>query len=186
MNKLSTELRSCVKVEVAVLGSPSLVMCPYALCGRKATMNLNWEPRLTVSITRRTFLCVESVHNFDPGEITGRRKALHVTVTHPCSDHVVLNLASESKCSGSIGTTHSLSLLSWSHFTPIAFHNFGKGRCSNEQHHLSLSLSLLKAHLIKFAGLKLTQPVDSPSADETVNRGPLCGHMQNDHIGYAR
>ena len=31
------ELRSCVKVEVAVLGSPSLTV----LCGRKATMNLN-------------------------------------------------------------------------------------------------------------------------------------------------
>ena len=42
------ELRSCVKAEVAVLGSPSLIVimvsvanCPYGLFGRKATLNLN-------------------------------------------------------------------------------------------------------------------------------------------------
>ena len=33
------ELRTCVKVEVAVLGSPSLMIRPYGLCGRKATVN---------------------------------------------------------------------------------------------------------------------------------------------------
>ena len=33
----SSKLRSCVKVEVDVLGSPSL--CPYGLCGRKTTLN---------------------------------------------------------------------------------------------------------------------------------------------------
>ena len=34
-------VRSCVKVKVAVLGSPSLIMAhsPYGLCGRKATVN---------------------------------------------------------------------------------------------------------------------------------------------------
>ena len=32
-----SELRSCVKVEVAVLGSPSLIRL-YGLCGRKATL----------------------------------------------------------------------------------------------------------------------------------------------------
>ena len=36
----ATELRSCVKVEVAVLGSPSPDN-QYALCGRKATLDLN-------------------------------------------------------------------------------------------------------------------------------------------------
>ena len=35
-----TELRSCVKVEVAVPNSP------YGLCGRKATLNLNWVVRV--------------------------------------------------------------------------------------------------------------------------------------------
>ena len=34
-------VRSCVKVEVDVLGSPSLISSPYGLCGRKATLNLN-------------------------------------------------------------------------------------------------------------------------------------------------
>ena len=33
-----TEVRSCVKVEVAVLGRPN----PYGLCGRKAALNLNF------------------------------------------------------------------------------------------------------------------------------------------------
>ena len=36
----AAELRSCVKVQVAVLGSPS-PNDPYGLCGRKATLNLN-------------------------------------------------------------------------------------------------------------------------------------------------
>ena len=35
-----TELRSCVKVEVAVIGSPPL-NGHYGLCGRKATLALN-------------------------------------------------------------------------------------------------------------------------------------------------
>ena len=35
-----SELRNCVKVEVAVLGSPSLIFLPFS-CGRKATLNLN-------------------------------------------------------------------------------------------------------------------------------------------------
>ena len=32
------ELRSCVRVEVAVLGSPSLINKPYGFCGHKATL----------------------------------------------------------------------------------------------------------------------------------------------------
>ena len=35
-----TEFRSCVKVEVVVLGSPSLTDC-YGLRGRKATLNMS-------------------------------------------------------------------------------------------------------------------------------------------------
>ena len=38
LNSVTTELRSCVKVEVDALGSPSLIS-PYGLCGRKATLN---------------------------------------------------------------------------------------------------------------------------------------------------
>ena len=35
-----SELRSCVKVEVAVLGCPSLIVCvQYRLCGHKTTSN---------------------------------------------------------------------------------------------------------------------------------------------------
>ena len=33
-----SELRSCVKIETAVLGSPSLTVRNYGLCGRKATL----------------------------------------------------------------------------------------------------------------------------------------------------
>ena len=36
--ELELELRSCVKVEVAVLGSPAPIVRPYGLCGRKATV----------------------------------------------------------------------------------------------------------------------------------------------------
>ena len=32
--------RSCVKVEVDVIGSPSLTVFKYGLCGRKATLNV--------------------------------------------------------------------------------------------------------------------------------------------------
>ena len=39
MNGTLTELRSCVTVEVAVLGFPSLIVLKYGLCGRKATLN---------------------------------------------------------------------------------------------------------------------------------------------------
>ena len=36
-----SELRGCVKVEVDVLGSPSMIVQNiYGLCGRKATLNL--------------------------------------------------------------------------------------------------------------------------------------------------
>ena len=35
--EFATDLRSCVKVEVAVPGSPSLIS-PYGLCGRKAIL----------------------------------------------------------------------------------------------------------------------------------------------------
>ena len=35
-----SKLRSCVKVEVAILGSPSS-NSPYGVCGRKATLSLN-------------------------------------------------------------------------------------------------------------------------------------------------
>ena len=34
-----SELRSCVKVEVDVLGSPSLIVLMVSACGRKATLN---------------------------------------------------------------------------------------------------------------------------------------------------
>ena len=40
LHQCASELRSCVKVEVAVLGLP-LPNSPYGLCGRKATLNLN-------------------------------------------------------------------------------------------------------------------------------------------------
>ena len=36
-----SELRSCVKVEVDVLGSTSLIVLMVGLCGCKATLNLN-------------------------------------------------------------------------------------------------------------------------------------------------
>ena len=39
---LFSEVRSLVKVELAVLGSPSLM--PYGFCGRKATLNWNTTP----------------------------------------------------------------------------------------------------------------------------------------------
>ena len=37
----SSEIRSCVKVEVAVQGSAFLENSPCGLCGRKATLNLD-------------------------------------------------------------------------------------------------------------------------------------------------
>ena len=40
---VKTELKSCVNVEVAVLGSPSLITYLDGFCGRKATLNLNSE-----------------------------------------------------------------------------------------------------------------------------------------------
>ena len=39
LNEQQSELWSCVKVEVAVLGSPSIIG-PYGLCRRKLTLNL--------------------------------------------------------------------------------------------------------------------------------------------------
>ena len=36
----NSELRSCVKVEMDVLGSPSLIASPYGLCGRKAILSI--------------------------------------------------------------------------------------------------------------------------------------------------
>ena len=39
----SAELRSCVKIEVDVLGSPSIIVLMVSECGRKATLNLNWR-----------------------------------------------------------------------------------------------------------------------------------------------
>ena len=41
LNCSISEVRSCVKVEVAVLGSIAIPNCPYGLRGRKATMNSN-------------------------------------------------------------------------------------------------------------------------------------------------
>ena len=41
--KICQELRSCVKVAVAVLGSPSLTVLMVAACVRAATSNLNGE-----------------------------------------------------------------------------------------------------------------------------------------------
>ena len=37
----SSEFRSCVKVEVDVLGFPPSLIVPSGLCGREATLNLN-------------------------------------------------------------------------------------------------------------------------------------------------
>ena len=42
LNLCHTEIRSCVKVEVAVLGPPTFTQ-PYGFCGRKATLNLNYQ-----------------------------------------------------------------------------------------------------------------------------------------------
>ena len=39
---LRTQEQCKFKVEVDVLGSPSLIYCLYGLCGRKATLNLNF------------------------------------------------------------------------------------------------------------------------------------------------
>ena len=39
LNGTLTELRSCVTVEVAVLGFPSLIVLKYGLFGRKAALN---------------------------------------------------------------------------------------------------------------------------------------------------
>ena len=47
------ELRSCVKVEVAVLVSPSLIV--FMVCGSKATLNLNCFPDVYRSLSRSTF-----------------------------------------------------------------------------------------------------------------------------------
>ena len=43
-NAKTSELRSCLKVELDVLG---LIVpnSPYGLCGRKATLNSNWSNR---------------------------------------------------------------------------------------------------------------------------------------------
>ena len=54
----------CVKVEVAVLGSPSL-NSPYGLCGRKATFQEGWESEI------RSCVCV--------CESRGGRAGLHVS-----------------------------------------------------------------------------------------------------------
>ena len=48
-----SEFRSCVKVEVAVLGSP-VPNSPYGLCGRKATLNVNWTGEKGDKKGRRT------------------------------------------------------------------------------------------------------------------------------------
>ena len=41
LSTLSSELKSCVKVEVATLGSPAQINSPNSLCERKATVNSN-------------------------------------------------------------------------------------------------------------------------------------------------
>ena len=48
--RLESELGSCVKVEVAVLGSPSLIMVSDGFCGRQATLK---RLESHVKITRR-------------------------------------------------------------------------------------------------------------------------------------
>ena len=45
-NSRVSVVRTCVKVEVAVLSSPSLIYSPYGLCGRKATLNLKLSSEL--------------------------------------------------------------------------------------------------------------------------------------------
>ena len=50
----------CVKVEVAVLGSPSL-NSPYGLCGRKATFQEGWESEI------RSCVCVCESRGGRPG-----------------------------------------------------------------------------------------------------------------------
>ena len=46
-----SEVRSCVKVEVAVLGS-AVPNSPYGLCGRKATLNVLQSELRTVCKSR--------------------------------------------------------------------------------------------------------------------------------------
>ena len=51
----TSELKSCVKVEVAVLGSTSLYNSPYGLCGRKLTLNLNKRNQARVHLSTSAF-----------------------------------------------------------------------------------------------------------------------------------
>ena len=48
----------CVKVEVAVLGSPSL-NSPYGLCGRKATFQEGWESEIRSCVCVCVCVCVK-------------------------------------------------------------------------------------------------------------------------------
>ena len=50
-------LRSCVRVEVAVLGSPSLIIKPHGSCGRKATLNQICDG-VCVCVCARACACV--------------------------------------------------------------------------------------------------------------------------------
>ena len=54
--KATSELRGCVKVEMAVLGRP-VPNSPYGLCGCKATLNLNSKPRFTAACSREERCC---------------------------------------------------------------------------------------------------------------------------------
>ena len=48
--KVLSELRNCVKVEVAVLGPPSIISL-YSLCGRKAALNINTNTEVASAFT---------------------------------------------------------------------------------------------------------------------------------------
>ena len=54
-----SELRKCVKVEVAVLGSP-IPNSPYDLCGHKATLNLNLTDVLCVNLHVLDSVCMSA------------------------------------------------------------------------------------------------------------------------------
>ena len=79
-----------MKVEVDVLGSPSLYS-PYGLCGRKATLNLNWSKQTSGSCVK---LKVEVAVLGSPSPISlnlfflRRKVALNVNWTNQTSGAV--------------------------------------------------------------------------------------------------
>ena len=64
--KATSELRGCVKVEMAVLGRP-VPNSPYGLCGCKATLNLNSKPRFTAACSREERCCEPELGSLQMG-----------------------------------------------------------------------------------------------------------------------